>query len=190
MIALTLTGFASSSALGIAPVWFATAGAVALTLRSPPRSVRDVRALAGSAEPAFLVFVLALGVVVAAAGDAGLSGFVRTLLPGGAGLGALLAIAGLSALAANLLNNLPATLILLPALTAAGPIPVLAMLIGVGVGPNLTFAGSLATLLWRRILSEHGVSVGAREFLRLGLLTVPVSLGLCTVALWAAAQVL
>jgi arsenical pump membrane protein len=190
VIALTLTGFAASSAIGVAPVWFAAAGAIALTLHTPPRSLRDVPALAAAAEPAFLVFVLALGVIVAAAGHAGLSAFVRTLLPGGAGLPALLAIAGLSALAANLLNNLPATLILLPALAAAGPVPVLAMLIGVGVGPNLTFVGSLATLLWRRILREHGVTVDAREFLRLGLLTVPASLGLCTVALWAAAQIL
>jgi arsenical pump membrane protein len=190
VIALTLTGFACSSVIGVDPVWFAAAGAVALTLHTPPGSLRDVQALAGAAEPAFLVFVLALGVVVAAAGHAGLSVFVRTLLPGGAGLPALLAIAGLSALAANLLNNLPATLILLPALAAAGPVPVLAMLIGVGVGPNLTFVGSLATLLWRRILRQHGVAVDAREFLRLGLLTVPASLVLCTIGLWTAAQVL
>jgi arsenical pump membrane protein len=64
------------------------------------------------------------------------------------------------------------------------------MLIGVGVGPNLTFVGSLATLLWRRILRQHGVAVDAREFLRLGLLTVPASLVLCTIGLWTAAQVL
>ena len=189
VIALTLAGFAASSALGVAPVWFAAAGAVALTLLTPPSCARDVRTLITSAQPAFLVFVLALGVIVAAAGHAGLSGFARSLLPGGAGLPALLAIAGISALAANLLNNLPATLILLPALTAAGPVPVLAMLIGVGVGPNLTYVGSLATLLWRRILREHGETVDLGEFMRLGVLTVPLSLVLGTVALWAAAQV-
>ena len=187
VIALTLAGFAVSSAIGVAPVWFAAAGALALTLRTPPESARS---LVAAAEPEFLVFVLALGVVVAAAGDGGLSSLVRSLLPGGAGLPALLAIAAISALAANLLNNLPATLIILPALSAAGPVPVLAMLVGVGVGPNLTYVGSLATLLWRRILHEHDATVELGEFLRLGALTVPVSLVLCTVALWAAAQVI
>ncbi len=32
---------------------------------------------------------------------------------------------------------------------------VLAVLIGVNVGPNLTYAGSLATLLWRRVLRHE-----------------------------------
>lgn len=29
------------------------------------------------------------------------------------------------------------------------------MLLGVNIGPNLTYAGSLATLLWRRIVHAH-----------------------------------
>ncbi len=187
ILALTLAGFAASSALGVAPVWFAVAGAAALTLRVPPGSPRE---LAGAARPGFLAFVLALGILVAAAGQGGLSSLVGSLLPGGTGLPALLAVAGISAVAANLLNNLPATLIILPVLSAAGPVPVLAMLIGVGVGPNLTYVGSLATLLWRRILHEHAETVELSQFLRLGVLTVPVSLALSTVALWAAAQVI
>ena len=187
VIALTLAGLGASSALGIAPIWFAAAGAAVLSLYAPPQSTR---ALADSAQPAFLAFVLALGIVVAAAGDAGLSHLVRSLLPGGAGLGALLAVAGISALAANLLNNLPATLIILPAVTAGGPVAVLAMLIGVNVGPNLTFVGSLATLLWRRIMREHDEPVDLRRFTRLGVLSVPVTLVCATVALWAVAQVL
>ena len=67
----------------------------------------------------------------------------------------LLAIAAISAVLANLLNNLPATLVLVPVVGAVGHGAVLAILIGVGVGPNLTYAGSLATLLWRRIVHAH-----------------------------------
>ena len=52
---------------------------------------------------------------------------------------------------ANLVNNLPATLMLTP-LVAHSPGLVLAVLVGVNVGPNLTYVGSLATLLWRQIL--------------------------------------
>ena len=49
----------------------------------------------------------------------------------------------------------------------------LAVLIGVNVGPNLTYVGSLATLLWRRILHVEDTDVELGEFLRLGALTVP-----------------
>jgi len=57
-----------------------------------------------------------------------------------------------AAVLANLINNLPAVLLLLPAASVAGPGAVLAVLIGVNTGPNLTYVGSLATLLWRRVL--------------------------------------
>jgi arsenical pump membrane protein len=61
---------------------------------------------------------------------------------------------------------------------------VLALLIGVNVGPNLTYTGSLATMLWRRTIRERGVHVALGEFTKLGLLTVPASLVLAVVALW------
>jgi len=62
---------------------------------------------------------------------------------------------------------------------------ILAVLLGVNIGPNLTYTGSLATLLWRRILQQHGSAPSLREFTTLGLLTVPAGLALATVALWA-----
>jgi arsenical pump membrane protein len=59
------------------------------------------------------------------------------------------------------------------------------VLLGVNIGPNLTYAGSLATLLWRRILHDHDTDANLGEFTRLGLLTVPAALGVSVVALWA-----
>jgi arsenical pump membrane protein len=70
-----------------------------------------------------------------------------------------------------------------PAAALAGP--VLAVLIGVNVGPNLTYAGSLATLLWRRLLADRDHDVDLAEFTRLGLLTTPAGVAVATVALWA-----
>ncbi len=92
----------------------------------------------------------------------------------------------LAALAANLLNNLPAILVLLPALHGTGP--VLAALIGVGVGPNISYTGSLATLLWRRVAVAHGEGPSAWSFVRLGLLAVPPAIAAATVALWLSLQ--
>ena len=167
-------------------MWFATAGAVALTVQRPPDSITQ---LIGAAEPTFLVFVLALGVVVTAAGDHGLSSVVDSLLPHGASLPALLGVAAVSAVLANLVNNLPATLIIVAVVSASAPGGVLAMLIGVNVGPNLTYVGSLATLLWRRIVHAHDEDVDLGEFLKLGALTVPATLVVSTAALWLALQV-
>jgi arsenical pump membrane protein len=135
-----------------------------------------------------LIFVLGLGVIVAAASANGLDSAVRAVLPAGGSLPDLLAIAAVSAILANLVNNLPATLMLVPVAAAAGPGPVLATLIGVNVGPNLTYVGSLATLLWRRILRAEDSDVELGEFVALGALTVPASLVLATVLLWVGLQ--
>ncbi len=185
VVALTLAGFVLSSLIGIAPVWIAVAGALVMAARERPAPKELLRA----AEPTFLVFVLGLGVVVRAASQHGLSSAVDALLPHGTALPALLLVAVVSAAVANLLNNLPATLIILPVAAATGPGAVLAMLVGVNVGPNLTYVGSLATLLWRRIVHAHDQETDMAEFTRLGLLTVPAGLVACTVALWLALQV-
>ncbi len=185
VVGLTLIGFGLSSVIGVEPVWIATAGAVALVLRERPA----VKGLVSAAEPTFLVFVLALGVVVAAASEHGLSSVIDSLIPHSTGLLALIAVAFVSAVVANLVNNLPATLIILPVAAATGQGAVLAMLVGVNVGPNLTYVGSLATLLWRRIVHAHDHKTDIGEFTRLGILTVPAVLLASTLALWLALQV-
>jgi arsenical pump membrane protein len=185
VLGLTLAGFVATSALGVAPVWAAVAGALAPLLERP-----SARELAASAEPGFLVFVLGLGVVVAAASAHGLHDAVDSLVPQGAGFPALFAIAVLAAVVANLVNNLPATLIILPAAAAGGAGPVLAMLVGVNVGPNLSYVGSLATLLWRRVMHAHDEPTDIRAFVVLGVRTVPAILLAATAGLWLALQVI
>ncbi len=184
VLGLTLAGFALSSVLGIAPVWVAVAGALVLNLPALRGGVEALGDFVRAAEPGFLVFVLGLGVIVAAASRHGLGSGIRDILPAGSTLPDLLAIAAVAAALANLVNNLPATLILLPVAAGLGVGPVLAVLIGVNVGPNLTPVGSLATLLWRRVLAAGGIEVKPSEFLRLGVLSVPAALVLATVALW------
>ena len=190
VLAATLAGFVLASAAGIDAVWVAAAGALLITLPA----LRDRRAapagLVRAVEPGFLVFVLGLGVVVRAASDHGLADALAAVLPSGASLWALLGVAAIAALLANVVNNLPATLMLLPPLAAGGPAPLLAALVGVNAGPNLTYVGSLATLLWRRVLHAHDHAPDLGEFVRLGAVTVPAILLLSTAALWGAAQLL
>jgi arsenical pump membrane protein len=190
VVALTLAGFALSSALAIAPVWVAAAGAAVISAPALARRATTPRALVIAAEPSFLLFVLGLAVIVRAASDNGLASAARSLLPGASTLPDLLLTAVVSAVLANLVNNLPATLILVPVAAPAGAAAVLAVLVGVNVGPNLTYVGSLATLLWRRVLHVEDHSVELGEFVRLGALTVPAALAAATVLLWFSAKVL
>lgn len=189
-VACTLAGFVVTSAFGVAPVWAALAGALVLAGRALLRRRASALSVVRAAAPSFLAFVLALGIVVRAVVDNGLAGALGHILPGGTGLPALLAVAALAAVLANLINNLPAVLVLLPLTAPAGPGAVLAVLLGVNIGPNLTYAGSLATLLWRRIVHQHEHDVDLGEFTRLGLLAVPAALVPAVVALWGALTVL
>ena len=185
VVALTLAGFAVASSAGVNPAWAALAGAVALAVRGFTQRRASFTGLVRSADVPFLIFVLCLGIVVRAVVDNGLSDVLRPLLPGGTSLTALLAIAALSAVLANVINNLPAVLVLLPLAAPSGAGAILAVLLGVNIGPNLTYTGSLATLLWRRIARQHGSAPSLREFTVLGLLTVPAGLALAVLALWA-----
>ncbi len=189
ILALTLGGFVVASAAGANPAWAALGGALVLAVRALARRQTSVTAIARSADVPFLLFVLALGVVVTAVVDNGLGQALAPVLPSGTSLPALLATACLAAALASVVNNLPAVLVLLPLAAPSGAGAVLAVLIGVNIGPNLTYTGSLATLLWRRVLRAHGADVSFGEFTRLGFSTVIPSLALCVLALWAGLHV-
>ncbi|WP_411103221.1 SLC13 family permease [Streptomyces sp. cmx-4-9] len=183
-VACTLAGFVAASAVGLDPAWAAAAGATVLAVRALLRRRTTPVAVLRAAAVPFLAFVLALGIVVRAVVDHGLGAALGRLLPDGTGLLALLGTAAVAAVLANVINNLPAVLVLLPLVAPAGPGAVLAVLLGVNIGPNLTYAGSLATLLWRRIVHAHDGEVELKEFTRLGLYAVPAGLCAAVVALW------
>jgi arsenical pump membrane protein len=184
-VGLTLGGFVVTSLAGLNPAWAAFAGAAVLAVRAVAQHRTSPAGIVRAASVPFLAFVLALGIVVAAVTSNGLAAAMGQLVSAGASLPALLATAALAAAVANLINNLPAVLVLLPLAAPAGAGAILAVLIGVNIGPNLSYTGSLATLLWRRVLREHGTQPALGEFTRLGLLTVPAALALSVLALWA-----
>jgi arsenical pump membrane protein len=64
------------------------------------------------------------------------------------------------------------------------------VLIGVNIGPNLTYVGSLSNLLWRGVLRQHDVDANVGEYTRLGLCTVPTALAAAVLALWASVRLL
>ncbi|WP_375482484.1 SLC13 family permease [uncultured Mycobacterium sp.] len=190
VVALTLAGFAIAEAAGVSPAWAALAGALALAARSLSHRRTSVVEIVRAVNVPFLVFVLALGVVVQAVMVNGLATRMCALIPAGRGLLALLGIAAVAAVLANIVNNLPATLVLVPLVAPSGPAAILAVLLGVNIGPNLTYVGSLSNLLWRRVLRRYDVPASVGEYTKLGLCTVPTALVASVLALWVSARLL
>ena len=120
VLGLTLVGFAVTSLLGLSPAWAALAGAVGAGCARPRhRGARSVAGSPSALDVPFLAFVLCLGVVVDAVMRNGLESAMQRVLPDGQGLLALLGIAAVAAVLSNVVNNLPAVLVLLP-LVAGG----------------------------------------------------------------------
>jgi arsenical pump membrane protein len=185
VLALTITGFVVTTAVDVAPAWAAAAGCIALAIPLLRKGQLTPVQLLRESSPGFCAFVLCLGVLVAGVLEHGVDGWLRHLIPTGSGLLPLLGLALLAAVLANRVNNLPTTLALVP-LVSQSPLAVLAVLIGVNLGPNATYPGSLATLLWRRMLPADD-RPSAVQFHALGLLITPVLIGAAGLTLWLVA---
>lgn len=82
------------------------------------------------------------------------------------------ATAGLGALSSIVVNNLPAAVLL----SAQPPPHPRALLLGLGLGPNLAVTGSLSAFLWLQSSRAAGASPSIRTYSQLGLLLVPLTL--------------
>jgi len=151
-----LVGFTVGERLGV-PAWvvalIALTGLVGVTRRLPWRST--------PLGPA--VLALALGTLAVAAAP----GLRIDRLLGLDGVGGEVATFGGAVLGANLMNNLPAVVVSLPALQEH-PDRVWAVLLGVNIGPTLWATGALSTLLWQSTMSRLGHPVSARRYAAIG----------------------
>ena len=151
-----LLGFTVGDQLGV-PAWvvagLALAALVVLTRRLPWQHVP-----VGAAALALSLGTLALGAAPAL-------GLDRVLGVPGAGGEAL--TFGVAALGANLVNNLPALLVALPALDLH-PDRVWAVLLGVNIGPTLWVTGALSTLLWQATMGRLDLPVSNRRYAAVG----------------------
>lgn len=170
-----------SSALGLplgAPTCCAAVVALAVVAVRNRRIVpRVARGIAWSVLP----LVAGLFVIVEALEGAGLlrlgvDGLERLARePGWMGSGAS---AFTVALASNGMNNLPVGLMAGSAVRNAHLPGMMAhaVMLGVDLGPNLSVTGSLATILWLIALRREGVEISAWEFLKVGLVAMPLAL--------------
>ncbi len=162
------------------PVWMpATAAAVSL---GTVFAVRRPRTLRFALVPwQLVVFASGLFLVMEAGHAVGLTELLSQVSGTGNGSPSLLRLAGIGAAGANLFDNLPAYLALEP--VADSPRRLIALLVGVNVGPLITPWASLATLLWHQRLSRLGVAVSWWRYAALGAIVAPIAVAASVLAM-------
>jgi arsenical pump membrane protein len=157
VVAYLVIGFGIGSSIGIAPWVIAALAVVVLMARArtvPWRTIPWTTAiLAGS------LAVLA----TAAASHLPVHEWMR-----GTGAGASARVLAVSAVGANVVNNLPAFIVGAHGIGPGTPATFWALLFGVNVGPTVLVTGSLAGLLWLESTRRLGLPVDAGEFARVG----------------------
>ncbi len=131
-------------------------------------------------------FVVGLFIAVRGVDNLGFSPAVSTWLAdmhGGSAL-KMLATSVLTAAASNVMNNLPAALLMRGILHDAHvhARPVFAALVGANAGPIVTPFGSLATMLVLALARRDGVTVPMRSVVGLGVVLSPIVVLLSTLA--------
>jgi arsenical pump membrane protein len=179
--ALACLGLVPALLLGGEPTVVVTVAAAALVAVFAVRRPQVLRF--GLVPWRLAVFVLGLALAVETVLRHGGHRVVASVTGECTGVTDLLQVAGGGAVASNLVNNLPAYLVIDPQAAGGGHIRLLALLVGTNVGPMVLLWGSLATLLWRERCRARGIEVSARQFATLGLVGVPIVLVATTLAL-------
>jgi arsenical pump membrane protein len=152
---------------GVLPAVPSTVAAVVLLLTC---AYRDRNLLRRIRIPWHLILgVSALFVVVDIALAHGLRELLISLTGSGSTASDLLRVGFAGAVSANVVNNLPAYLAL-EAAASNSPERLIALLVGVNIGPLVTVWASLATLLWRQRCRAQGLEVSAAYLAREGTL--------------------
>lgn len=90
-----------------------------------------------------------------------------------------------STLGANLLNNIPMSVLFGSILTYGGEAALYATVIGSNLGALLTPVGALAGIMWTKLLKKEGVLYGVKEFIKNGAIIVGTSLVSAALGLYA-----
>lgn len=158
-----------------------------------------LREVAGSISWGILFLVMGLFLVVQGVQNAGLGALAErafaAVAPGEGFFQILVTVFG-SALGSNVINNVPMTVLALGTMEplveggTLGMTAVYAVVVGTGVGPNLTIVGSLATLIWLSIARGRGLDITAKDYLKVGAIATPPILLAATLGLWVSARLL
>ena len=112
-------------------------------------------------------FIISMFVMVEALGANGVTDGIASLLRDKAPIWSY----GITSfLAANLINNIPMSVLYSSILNVSGSLEaVYATVVGSNLGACLTPIGALAGIMWSSILKEHGLKFGYSDFLKIGI---------------------
>jgi arsenical pump membrane protein len=186
VLIVVLIGYFLAPLAGVEPYVIAFAGSGVLAVAGVVTGRLRLRA---AGELAWGVFPFVVGLFVAVRGleNLGIVGrsseWLAHLRPGSPQ--GLLAVSGATAVASNVMNNLPAALITRSVLwRSQAPIgTVLAALVGADVGPMITPFGSLATMLVLALARREGQEPHTGRMVILGLWATPAIVIATTLAL-------
>jgi arsenical pump membrane protein len=175
--AVLLIASALKMDLGLPTCVAAIAVACIASIMGRSNPVHLVREISWSILP----LVAALFVIVEAVKSAGALQMLQAAAQSAAGWPRVQSgflLAGAVGFGTNLVNNLPLGLIAGATLHSMTLRPLLSqvVLIGIDLGPNLSITGSLATILWLIAIRREGMHVSGWQFLRAGMLVMPISL--------------
>lgn len=134
-------------------------------------------------------FVLSMFVIVIVLDDVGVTAAIGKFL--GADL-QILKYGTLSFLSANLVNNIPMSVLFSSIIERSGSADIPALfsaIIGSNIGAYLTPIGALAGIMWSSIINKHGVKFGYADFLKTGAVVSVPALFAALGGLWLAVTV-
>jgi arsenical pump membrane protein len=177
VVAILLIASARGQDLGLPTFVAAVAITAVLLLRTHSSPTPILKQISWST----IALVAALFVLVEAVESIGALTFTQRALLAAQHLAApiaALAVGFTVAIANNVINNLPLGLIAANTLTLTHTQGLLrdVTLVAVDLGPNLSVTGSLATILWLLALRREGLNVTFLDFLKAGILVMPLAL--------------
>jgi arsenical pump membrane protein len=180
-LAVIAIAYVAGSAAGVPVGPIALGGAGLLAVLSLAAGRFDAGRVREHLSLSLLLYVAGLLVLVRGLEASGLTAALVGRLAGLARGEAGAASAGLigSAVAANVVNNVPATLIFLSGSAHLGGLRLpflMGTVAGADLGPNLTPVGSLSTMLWLVAVRRRGLNVSALDYLRVGAMVTPALL--------------
>ena len=173
--------------VGSALLWplgvVAMAGATGMVAIAAARRHVSREHLRAHVSPSLFFYVAALFVMIRAVEQAGITGDFVAGVTAHVDSASTAVVSGLlgATVLSNVVNNLPALLVLLSGAQAGGIPPalhvpfLLGALAGADLGPNLTPVGALSTMLWLVIVRRRGVEVSTWDFLRIGAIVTPLT---------------
>ncbi len=179
-----LAGYFVLPLVGLEAYWIAFAALPVLVIAGARSGVVRARAVT-ELEWGVFPFVIGLFIVVRAVENLGVIDHSVAWLTSHPAT-QLVATTGGTAVAANVMNNLPAALMARSTLVAmhpAGSLP-LGALLGADIGPMVMPFGSLATILVISVARRQGVQIRVTGLIRSGLWMTPVILAAALGALW------